>query len=162
MPRGVLDGRLRTGGLSLVRAAAEAGSIARRSRTGHRAAVGTALGILAVGLAACGGSDSPAPPGDGSGPRVDAPLRLADCTDWKGADVSERIGTVRDLRAFAGGPTGSPAGHGAVLDDEQAYRLLQGYCENEFARAFKLYKLYTRAAAFAETARELQREAGGP
>ena len=35
-----------------------------------------------------------------------------------------------------------------VLDDERAYKLLQSYCAKPFARGFKLYKLYTRAAAF--------------
>ena len=36
-----------------------------------------------------------------------------------------------------------------MLDDDQAYDLLEGQCEPEFAGAFKLYKLYGRAAAFA-------------
>jgi hypothetical protein len=35
-----------------------------------------------------------------------------------------------------------------VLDDERAYELLQSYCAHYFARGFKLYKLYERAAAF--------------
>ncbi|MGH2980557.1 MAG: hypothetical protein ACRDKV_00750 [Solirubrobacterales bacterium] len=55
---------------------------------------------------------------------------------------------MEQLRDFAGGPTGSPAGHGAVLEDERAYDVLENWCENDFARGFKLYKLYTRAAAF--------------
>jgi hypothetical protein len=54
---------------------------------------------------------------------------------------------IRALRDFAGGPTGSPSGRGATLDDDKAYRLFQGNCEQDFARRFKLYKLYTRAAA---------------
>jgi hypothetical protein len=54
------------------------------------------------------------------------------------------------LRGFAGGPIGSSKGiqRGPVLDDARAYRLLQSYCANYFARGFKLYKLYERAAAF--------------
>ena len=55
---------------------------------------------------------------------------------------------MRQLRDFAGGPTGSPAGHGNVLSDKRAYELLENWCANDFARGFKLYKLYTRAAAF--------------
>jgi hypothetical protein len=57
---------------------------------------------------------------------------------------------VIKLREFAGGPVGSSAGiqNGPVLDDDSAYRLLQNYCAKPFARGFKLYKLYTRAAAF--------------
>ncbi|MBN1527565.1 MAG: hypothetical protein JW895_00770 [Thermoleophilaceae bacterium] len=49
---------------------------------------------------------------------------------------------------MSGGPTGSPAGTGAVLSDERAYELFEGYCKAGFAKRFKLYKLYTRAAAF--------------
>jgi hypothetical protein len=62
--------------------------------------------------------------------------------------VRERQGTVRALREFAGGRSGSPAGRGATLDDRKAYEVLEAYCERDFARHFKLYKLYTRAAAF--------------
>ena len=76
------------------------------------------------------------------------PLRLADCSDWEHADTAERLGTVRLVRQFAGGPAGSPAGHGATIPDEQAYRLFQGYCSASFARSFLLYRLYTRAAGF--------------
>ena len=36
---------------------------------------------------------------------------------------------------------------GAVLDDQDAYDLLGRWCGMRFARAFKLYKLYERAAA---------------
>ena len=52
--------------------------------------------------------------------------------------------------SFAGGPIGSSKGiqRGPVLDDTRAYKVLQSYCANYFARGFKLYKLYERAAAF--------------
>jgi hypothetical protein len=64
--------------------------------------------------------------------------------------VDQRRRTVDQLRDFAGGPVGSSAGiqRGPVLDDGRAYRLLQSYCANQFARGFKLYKLYEHAAAF--------------
>jgi hypothetical protein len=78
-------------------------------------------------------------------------IRLDNCTDWRKATVAQRRATVASLRRFAGGPVGSSAGiqHGPVLSDERAYKLFQGYCANFFARGFKLYKLYTHAAAFA-------------
>jgi hypothetical protein len=38
-----------------------------------------------------------------------------------------------------------------VITDQQAYDLLQSYCEQPFAQGFKLYKLYQRAAAFKGT-----------
>jgi len=45
---------------------------------------------------------------------------------------------------------GSSAGiqNGPVLSDQTAYKLLGRYCSKSFARGFKLYKLYTHAAAF--------------
>jgi hypothetical protein len=54
------------------------------------------------------------------------------------------------LRDFAGQEAGSAQarGHGATLKDDQAYKLFQNWCSKDFARGFKLYKLYTRAAAF--------------
>jgi hypothetical protein len=113
-------------------------------RWGTTAASVLACAALAAG---CGGSGAP-----GStpvqGPDLGVPLRLADCRDWKKGDVSQRLGTVRELRDFAGGPVGQAPGHGNVLDDKKAYELLQNYCGNFFARGFKLYKLYERAAAF--------------
>jgi hypothetical protein len=77
-------------------------------------------------------------------------VRTADCTDWKKGKVAQRRSTVVALRKFAGGPVGSSAGikNGPVLDDGRAYRVLQSYCKRFFARGFKLYKLYERAAAF--------------
>jgi hypothetical protein len=77
-------------------------------------------------------------------------VREANCSDWKGGDVDQRHSTVVELRKFAGGPVGSSAGiqRGPVLDDERAYKILQSYCGKYFARGFKLYKLYERAAAY--------------
>jgi homoserine acetyltransferase len=106
---------------------------------------------LLAALGACGGSSHPKT-GAAGNTRSDAgeSVRLASCSDWKRATIAQRREKVGELRAFAGGPVGSSAGiqHGPVLDDDRAYKLLQSYCANYFARGFKLYKLYTRAAAF--------------
>jgi hypothetical protein len=99
-------------------------------------------------LAGCLGSDDDQAPAD-AGARLGPPIRLTDCTDWRQFSPRERSATIRALRAFSGGPTGSPAGRGTTLDDDAAYKLFDGYCEQSFARSFKLYKLYTRAASFA-------------
>ena len=40
-------------------------------------------------------------------------------------------------------------GMGAVLEDGQAYDLLSNTCKQNYARAFKLYKIYERGASFA-------------
>jgi len=120
----------------------------RRSRLTLAAA--TALVIAA--LAGCGSGQS----GQAvvqQGPHINTSLELADCSDWNRSGVEDRLGTLRQLKAFAGGPVvgvnaGAPAGRGAVLDDKKAYELLTNYCKPDLARGFKLYKIYDRAAAF--------------
>ncbi len=117
---------------------------------GRRAvpAVATAL-VAALLVAGCGDSDESHPPEGGAGVDLGAPINLADCSDWKDASVDERLGTIREIRNFSGQEVaGSGGGVGVTLDDEKAYDLLDNYCENDFARAFKLYKLYGRAAGF--------------
>ena len=123
----------------------------------HAAQAGQLIiaGLLAAGLAACGGSDGASAPAStakaaptASGNPDLGDLRMVDCAAWRHGDDQARRGTVRDLRLFASGPVGSPAGHGAQLPDDVAYRLFQGYCSHDYATYFKLYKLYTRAAAF--------------
>jgi hypothetical protein len=117
-----------------------------------RVAVALLLAVIA-GLAGCGGSaGNPTVPVQGL--NVGEGISLADCTDWEKADTQQRLGTIRDLRNFAGGAVvgangSQPSGTGAVLDDSKAYDLLDNYCKNTFARGFKLYKLYERAAGFA-------------
>jgi hypothetical protein len=111
------------------------------------------LAIAAVAfLAGCGGGTNTQPQVD-VGPNVGQPINLADCHDWNQANTEQRLGTIHELKNFAGGPVvgnnaDSPSGTGAVLDDKQAYDLFNRYCAESFARGFKLYKLYTRAAAF--------------
>jgi hypothetical protein len=76
------------------------------------------------------------------------PVRLFDCTDWRRAGPGERAAVVHQLRAFAGGPTGTPGRRGAVIPDDKAHELFDSYCRHDFARHFTLYRLYTRAASF--------------
>jgi hypothetical protein len=102
-------------------------------------------------LAGCGGSDdSKQRAEDRAQPTLPTPLRLAECSDWRKGNVEERRGTVIQIREFSGGPVGSSRGMqaGRVLDDAQAYQILDRYCSRRFARGFRLYALYTRAAAF--------------
>jgi hypothetical protein len=127
-------------------------AIANRRVT--RARRGLALPLLAIVAAIAGcGSGSTTQSQVGVGPNVGQPINLADCSDWNQANTEERLGTIRQLKDFAGGPVvgnnaSSPSGTGAVLDDQQAYDLFNNYCKADFARGFKLYKLYERAAAF--------------
>jgi hypothetical protein len=105
--------------------------------------------VLALVVAACGESSGDPPP-SGAGPNVGAPINLADCTDWKQASVDQRLGTIEQLKSYLGAPVSGTGGSGGTLDDDKAYDLFENYCANEFARGFKLYKLYSRAAAFSD------------
>jgi len=115
----------------------------------HRPDVRTILALACCAglLAGCGAVSSARehPPAASVGS-----VRQADCTDWKQGNADQRHGTVLKLRHFAGGPVGSSAGiqTGPVLDDDRAYKVLDSWCSRRFARGFKLYKLYERAAAF--------------
>jgi hypothetical protein len=84
-------------------------------------------------------------------PTLPVALRHAECSDWRKGSVEQRQGTVVQIREFAGGPVGSSQGiqKGRVLDDAQAYLILDRTCSKSYARGFRLYALYTRAAAFA-------------
>jgi hypothetical protein len=120
-------------------------------RSRHVAVAVCAL-ITGALIAGCGGGSSTQPQVD-VGPNVGQPISLADCNDWNQANTEQRLGTIQQLKDFAGGPivgnnASSPSGTGSVLDDKQAYELFNGWCKQEFARGFKLYKLYERAAAF--------------
>ncbi len=109
---------------------------------------GTMIVVLCLLLGGCGGGSSTDRPA-AEGPDLGVPVRLATCTDWKNANVEERLGTIRELQNFASQPVSGL--HGAqqkTLDDHQAYELFDHYCANEFARGFELYKLYFRASAF--------------
>jgi hypothetical protein len=53
---------------------------------------------------------------------------------------------VASVAEYEGGaPTGTV---GRTLPDDEAYDLFERACEPEYASAFKLYKIYVRAAAF--------------
>jgi hypothetical protein len=123
-----------------------------------RLALMMVVGALAA-LAGCGGGSGGSPSVPVQGLNVGQSISLADCHDWAEASTEQRLGTIRELRNFAGGPVvgggdNPQSGTGAVLDDSKAYDLLDNYCENELARGFKLYKLYERAAAFSGTPAE--------
>ena len=117
-----------------------------RAAPGSIALVAT---LLALSLAACGDSAGDAPP-SGAGPALVAPINLADCTDWKQASVDQRLATIQQLKDYVGGPVAGSERSGGILEDDKAYDLFENYCAEEFARGFKLYKLYSRAAAFSE------------
>jgi len=72
------------------------------------------------------------------------------CAQWEKGTVQQRHGALTRLRKFATSPIGSSNDrkYGPTLSNSRAYRLFDSLCAKHFARAFKLYKLYERAAAF--------------
>lgn len=108
----------------------------------------TAAALLAaLALAGCGGDTSGNESSD-AGVDVGVPINLADCSNWNDASVEERLGTIGQIQEFTGGPIAGTDQTGAVLEEQEAYDLFENACEPDYARAFKLYKLYGRAAAF--------------
>jgi hypothetical protein len=110
-----------------------------RDATAASAAIGACLALLA----GCGDEDAAAPP---ESQAAALPAKEADCKQWNEASADVRVATVEAITKFEGGPT--TGAEGATLPDEEAYDLFEGWCSNDFARRFKLYKLYARAAAF--------------
>ena len=130
--------------LHLVPDPAQAEPIVRSGRA-RRAAAVTAV-ALAVGAAGCG-TDDREEPGALGGPTLDAPVERANCTNWNDGSVDERLGTIAQIENFVGGPVGTADLTGATLDPDDAYDLMEGFCDEQYARGFRLYKLYTRYAA---------------
>ena len=112
-----------------------------RARVARTVAVGATL----VALVGCSDDESPPPPSS-AGASLGAPIRNANCEDWRQASPRQRRQSIDDIAAFAGGPVNS--GTGRTIGRGKAYRLFENTCAQQFARGFKLYKLYTRAAAF--------------
>jgi hypothetical protein len=100
--------------------------------------------------AGCGSSGEASEPVQHSSQDVGESVRSDTCAQWRAGTEAQRDGTLIRLRRFAGAPVGSSASmtNGPVLTDQRARKILDSFCSRPFARAFKLYKLYTRAAGF--------------
>jgi hypothetical protein len=112
-------------------------------RSAALAALAGAIALAdAVALSGCGG-DQPAPRA-GPARLSEQRLQQANCTDWRRASLRDRYLVVDRLEEVVRGPRGE----GRTLPDDRAYEIIDGRCENYFARGFLLYEIYTRAAAF--------------
>jgi hypothetical protein len=107
---------------------------------------------VTVAIAGCGGDDGSEQAARQAEPQLGQAINLANCQDWKAGTVDERLGTIHGIRDFLGTPVPGTGARREALDDEEVYELLDGWCGNEFARGFRLYKLYARAQAFAGAA----------
>ena len=104
------------------------------------------IAAAAVALAGCGG---------GHGPRATASptafpptLQTADCDQWHEMRQSSRRDLVEQMTLFFGGRVNGQYGRGQTLTPARAFEVLTQGCAPKFAGAYKLYKLYGRAAAF--------------
>jgi hypothetical protein len=104
-------------------------------------------------VAGCGGNGGSGASDQEKLPTLPVALRYAECSDWRKGTIDERRGTIRQIREFAGGPVGSSQGiqKGRVMHDNVAYLLIDRNCSKRYAIGFRLYLLYTHAAAFAGT-----------
>jgi hypothetical protein len=112
--------------------------------------------LAAVALSACG-SDSGAEPDGSAAEPVGQELGgsvapLAQCSDWVGASEAEKLATIEDIRSQV---NRQDAGvRSSELSDERALEVLDNGCDLPEARSYRLYILYSRAAAF-EPLREI-------
>ena len=79
--------------------------------------------------------------------RVGSVAQLAKCSDWNRGSRDERLATIGAVRAHIN--LQDTAVKTPVLSNRAAYRVFANTCRRPFARSFRLYKLYARAASFA-------------
>jgi hypothetical protein len=77
---------------------------------------------------------------------------LAQCADWNRGSRDRRLATLADIREQVN--LEDTAVKTPELSDRTAYRVLDNICRKPFARSFRLYKLYARAASFAALAED--------
>jgi hypothetical protein len=122
-----------------------------------------ALVLAAVALPACGGDSDDG--GGGDRERVDirgvglmagnSTAQFANCRDWRGGSKKQRYATIEDIRGQLT-PQRSKTAESDLSDDE-AYRIFQRVCANDFSDQLRLYKLYYRAQAFAPLTKDVER-----
>jgi hypothetical protein len=129
------------------RSSPEVAATARlRSRARRWAPAVVACGALLA--AGCGDDEDRSDPGSSAlgSPDVQTSAREADCLDWNRASVEDQQVIVESIAEYeGGGPSGTV---GRTMPTEQAYEVFERFCERDYASAFKLYKIYVRAAAF--------------
>lgn len=123
----------------------------RRARA-PGASFGVVLALLS--LPGCGGAEGEPEAAKPLGTELAGSVaHLAQCKDWVGGSRERKLATIDDIRAQVNRrdtEIDAPA-----LSDEEALGLFDRACSNSFARGFRLYVLYARAAGFAPLTREV-------
>ena len=71
---------------------------------------------------------------------------LAQCRDWRRGSPDERRATIEDIRGQLTPQTSRSEDSG--MPDEEAHALFDRVCAQEYASAFRLYRLYVQRAGF--------------
>lgn len=78
--------------------------------------------------------------------------QLAQCSDWVKGTEPEKLATIADIRSQVNRQDTSV--EAPPLTDEEALELFDNACSETFAKGFRLYVLYARAAGFAPLTRD--------
>lgn len=119
----------------------------RRVAVALIALVVAAGAIVAISASGSDGSKPEAPVYGVGQVRGTSVAALAQCSDWNEGTEAEKQATIDDIydqmnQENSGGPTPD-------LPDDEAYALFERSCAPPYAAGFRLYKLFIRAAAFA-------------
>jgi hypothetical protein len=121
----------------------------------RRLAAVIAVAAIAAATGGCGEEDRAETTGYGTEGvgmvRAGSSAALAQCSDWLAATDEQKQQTVDDIynqlnQAGADGPTPD------IPDDADAHEFFDQACANDYARGFRLYKIYARSAAFSNIA----------
>lgn len=118
------------------------------------------LGAAAVVALSAMGSDDRAPERLAGAPPIDylpgssregagggrSQVSEADCSQWRRASPQQRRAVTDEVGAYFQRVTRGGGGHS--LPPDKAYEGLDRACRNEWASAFKLWKVYERVLAF--------------
>jgi hypothetical protein len=115
-----------------------------------RARLTIALLVASVSFGGCA-EESSDPPKRESISGVGQPLGgsvapLAQCRDWRRGTPEERRATIEDIRGQLTPQTAQ--GEDSGMPDEEAHALFDRVCAQEYASAFRLYRLYVQRAGF--------------
>ena len=125
----------------------------RTARRGRTTALAGVAAAAALAIAGCGdGGDEPTTAAEPLGQEVAGSVaQLAQCRDWNRGTEAEQLATIADIRSQVNledsGVDAPP------LSDEEAMELFDNACAETFAKGFRLYVLYARAAGFAPLTR---------
>lgn len=117
----------------------------------HGARLAIALVAATAFLAGCGEESSPDRPEresiDGVGQSLGGSVApLAQCRDWRRGTPEERRATIEDIRGQLTPQTARNEDSG--LPDAEAHALFDRVCAQEYASAFRLYRIYVQRAGF--------------